>query len=60
MQTKTLQVAIAVVVFFGLNLLFFGATDGRLYLAVASSLIFGLTYAAILAGIAIFHGDKAE
>ena len=58
MQTKTIQVAIAVVVFFCLNMLFFGTGEGRVFAAIAASLIFGLTYAAILAGIAIFRGDK--
>ena len=55
MQAKTMQVIVAVIVFFCLNVLFFGTGEGRLFAAAATSLIFGLTYAAILAGIAIFR-----
>ena len=60
MQTKTLQIVIAMAVFFALQVLFFGTADGKLFAAAASSLIFGLIYAAIIAGLAIFRGDRDQ
>ncbi len=60
MQTKTLQIVIAMVVFFGLQILFFGTGEGRLFAAIATSLIFGLAYAAIIAGFAMFRKDDGE
>ena len=60
MQTKTIQIVIAMAVFFGLNLLFFGTGEGRLFAAIATTLIFGLSYAAIIAGIAMFRGNDHE
>ena len=58
MQTKTLQIIIAMAVFFALQVIFFGTADGKLFAAAASTLIFGLAYGAIIAGLAIFRGDQ--
>lgn len=60
MQTKTLQIVIAMAVFFALNLLFFGTGEVRLFAAIATTLIFGLSYAAIIAGLALFRKDDSE
>jgi hypothetical protein len=57
MQGKKLQFLIAVAVFFGLQLIFFGVGEGRIYTAVATTLVFGLIYAAIIAGLALFRRD---
>jgi hypothetical protein len=56
MRGKTLQILIAIAVFFVLQIVFFGVGEGRLFTAIATSLIFGLIYAAIIAGVAIFRG----
>ena len=58
MQTKTLQIIIAMAVFFALQVLYFGTADGKFFAAAASSLVFGMLYAAIIAGLAIFRGGK--
>ena len=60
MQTKTLQIIIAMAVFFALQIVFFGTGEGKLFAAAASTLIFGLAYAAIIAGLAIFRGNDRE
>ena len=60
MRGKAIQVAIAMVVFLALNLLFLGAGEGRLYGAIGFTLVFGMIYAAILAAVAMFRGSRKE
>ena len=60
MRGKAIQVAIAMVVFLALNLLFLGVGEGRIYSAIGFTLVFGMIYAAILAAMAMFRGSGKE